>query len=148
MRGAVARRVGDAYPDAVVVGQFITLHDPGVMFVAYSGKDTAAVRALVDDGFATVRKPLDAAAFRSAIAAFEYHLLSDLQTPLQLADNFGWYSVEGAPAYAPGSGGERGAYFTAAQSLTPEFVASVAQKYLGKTPAVITLTPEAKKAAH
>jgi len=58
-----------------------------------------------------------------------------------LADNFGWYTVEGAPDYAPGVNGEHGAYFEAANSLTPEYVASVAQKYLGKAPVIVTLRP-------
>jgi predicted Zn-dependent peptidase len=139
--GFVAKSVAEVNPDSVLVGQFITLHDPGVMFVAYSGKETDAIKALVDAGFSAIQKPLPAADFKPALAAFEYHLLSDLQTPIQLADNFGWYSVEGAPAYAPGANGENGAYFDAAKSLTPAFVASVAQKYLGKQPTVITLTP-------
>ena len=138
--GSVAKSVADVNPDAVLVGQFITLHDPGVMFVAYSGTDTPAIKALVDAGFATIQRPLPQSVFKAAQLAFEYHLLSDLQTPVQLADNFGWYSVEGAPAYAPGVDGESGAYFRAVESLTPGFVAAVAQKYLGKQPAVITLT--------
>jgi predicted Zn-dependent peptidase len=116
------------------------------MFVAYSGKDSDAIKALVDAGLDAVKKPLPEEEFKEALAAFEYHLLSDLQTPIQLADNFGWYSVEGAPAYAPGANGENGAYFEAAKSLTPEFVAEVAQKYLGKPPAVVTLGPSLAKA--
>ena len=139
--GFVSKSVAEVNPNSVLVGQFITLHDPGVMFVAYSGKETAAIKALVDAGFSAIQKPLPATDFKTALTAFEYHLLSDLQTPIQLADNFGWYSVEGAPAYAPGANGENGAYFDAAKSLTPAFVASVAQKYLGKAPTVITLTP-------
>jgi predicted Zn-dependent peptidase len=140
--GYVTRQVADKYPDALLLGQFITLHDPGVMFVVYSGKDqTPALRALVDDGFAQVQKPMDPAAFASMLERFKYHLLSDLQTPTEMADNFGWYSVEGAPAYAPGVNGDGGAYFKAADSLTPEFVASVAQKYFAKAPATVTLRP-------
>jgi predicted Zn-dependent peptidase len=141
--GYVAKAVARRYPDAFLVGNFITLHDPGVMFVAYSGKDADAVRALVDDGFAKVRTPLDARAFATAFAQFEYHMRSDLQTPTQIADNFGWYSVEGDPGYAPGAGGEAGAYFKAADALTPDFVATVAQKYLAKDPVVVTLRPQA-----
>jgi predicted Zn-dependent peptidase len=139
--GRVSRAVAAKYPDSFVVGQFITLHDPGVMFVAFAGKDASAVRGLVDDGLAAMQKPMEPAAFANALTAFQYHLLSDLQTPTQQADNFGWYAVEGAPAYAPGAGGENGAYFVAARSLTPEYVASVAQKYLGKPPVVVTLKP-------
>jgi predicted Zn-dependent peptidase len=141
--GYVAKAVAKTYPDAFLVGNFITLHDPGVMFVAYAGKDMSSLKTLVDDGFARVRKPLDARDFSVALAQFEYHIRSDLQTPTQVADNYGWYAVEGAPDYAPGANGERGAYFTYASGLTPDFVASVAEKYLGKPPATITLSPAA-----
>ena len=46
-----------------------------------------------------MRRPLDAKTFAAALAAFEYHLLSDLQTPSEMADNFDWYVVEGNAAY-------------------------------------------------
>ncbi len=141
--GAVTKTVAAKFPDAVLVGQFVTLHDPGVLFVAYSGKDRAAVRASVDDGLSSVRKPLASDTFRAALAAFEYHLLGDVQTPTGRADSLGWYSIEGAPDYAPGLGGESGAYFKAAASLTPEFVAATVDKYLAKPPAVVTLAPQA-----
>ncbi len=144
--GVVSRQVTESAPDSLLVGQFITLHDPGVMFVAYSGKNAAVLKSLVDDGFVAVRKPMAATAFSAALASFKYHLLSDLQTPVQVADNFGWYSVEGSAAYAPGVNGENGAYFKAASSLTPEFVAATAEKYLGQAPVVVTLTPDTKPA--
>jgi predicted Zn-dependent peptidase len=140
--GYVTRQVADKYPDAMLLGQFITLHDPGVMFVVYSGKEnTPALKTLVDDGFAEVQKTMAAATFAAALEAFKYHLLSDLQTPTQIADNFGWYSVEGAAEYAPGANGDRGTYFKAADSLTPDFIADVAKKYFSKSPVVVTLRP-------
>ena len=145
--GIVARKVAESAPDALLVGQFVTLRDPGVMFVAYAGKDPAAIRSLVDDGLASIRKPLPAPAFAAALESFKYHLLSDLQTPVEIADNFGWYSVEGSVAYAPGVNGESGAYFKAASSLSPEFVAATATKYLGKIPVVVTLAPPKSKPA-
>jgi predicted Zn-dependent peptidase len=145
--GYVNRQVDAAYPEALVSGQFITLHDPGVMFVVYSGKAIDPLKRIVDAGIAKVQDPMSEAAFASALAGFKYHLLSDLQTPSQMADNFGWYSVEGNPEYAPGANGENGPYFKAADSLTPEFVASVARKYLGKTPATASLAPEKDKTA-
>jgi len=141
--GYVTRQVLQKYPQALLLGQFITLHDPGVMFVVYSGRDdTPALRTLVDDGFARVQQAMDPAAFSSALEAFKYHLLSDLQTPTEMADNFGWYNVEGAPDYAPGANGDGGIYFKTADSLTPDFVAAVAKKYFAKAPAVVTLRPE------
>jgi len=108
----------------------------------YSAKgNTAALRPLVDAGLAQMQKPMEPAAFTHALDAFKYHLLTDLQTPTQMADNFGWYSVEGAPEYAPGADGDRGAYFQAADTLTPDFVAAVAVKYFTATPVVVTLRP-------
>jgi len=139
--GYVTSQTDEEYPDALLLGQFITLHDPGVMFVVYAGKDSSAVKALVDAGFSLMQKPLDPPTFAKALEAFKYHLLSDLQTPTEMADNFGWYSVEGSTEYAPGANGENGTYFKAANSLTADYVASVAQKYLAKTPAVVTLKP-------
>ena len=62
-----------------------------------------------------------------------------------MADNFGWYAVEGNAAYAPGANEEDGAYFKAASQLTPEFVAATAEKYLGKSPVSVTLEVEAPK---
>ena len=143
--GLVTRRVAEKLPDAFVAGQFITLHDPGVMFVAFSGGDESRLRGYVDDGIATIRSPLPAATFAAALASFKYHILSDLQTPTQIADNYGWYVVEGAAEYAPGARGDGGSYGKAADSLTPEFVASVAQKYLGPGGASVTLQQAARK---
>lgn len=140
--GAVTQTIADELPDDLVVGQFITLHDPGVMFVAYAGKDVDRVKAQVDAGLQAIQRPLPQGTFAQALAAFRFHLLSDLQTPAEMADNFGWYTVEGSPEYAPGANDERGKYAEAAKSLTPEFVASVAQKYLGASAVTVTLTPE------
>ncbi len=144
--GIVAQRTSAASPSVVLIGQFVTLHDPGVLFVAYAGKDAPALRAAIEDGLAAVRAPLGRAAFDASLASFEYHVLSDVATPAARADSLGWYSVEGAAEYAPALGGERGAYFRAAVSLTPDFVASVARKYLSKAPAVVTLGPERQAA--
>jgi predicted Zn-dependent peptidase len=142
--GVVSRQLADKYPDAFVVGQFITLYDPGVLFVAYAGGDIDAVRTQVDAGLKSMHTALPPDTFAAARRAFEYHLLSDLQTPGQVADNFGWYSIEGNPEYAPGAGGDGGRYFSAAESLTPDFVASVVEKYLSKAPAIVNLRPDKK----
>jgi predicted Zn-dependent peptidase len=144
--GLVAKDVSEEFPAAFVSGQFITLHDPGVLFVAFGGGDLGKLRALVDQGLVAMRTPLDAASFAKARDAFEYHLLSDLQTPTELADNLGWYSVEGNAEYAPGANGAQGAYFKAAGALTPAFVAHVAEKYLAKPAASASLVPQPKKA--
>ncbi len=145
--GVVSSQSARRDPKALVIGQFITLHDPGVMFVGYGGTNAPDVGTLISKAAAAMQQPLAASAFAAARVAFEFHLLSDLQTPLELADNFGWYTVEGNAAYAPGAGGEHGAYFAAADSLTPDFVAAVARKYLGRAPALVTFTPNPVHAA-
>jgi predicted Zn-dependent peptidase len=120
----------------------VTYRNPGVMLVQLSGDgDLKAARGALDDALVQIRKPLDKKTFDAARDVFVYHLLSDLQTPLQLADNFGWYSVEGNAAYAPGLAGAGGRYFAAAKSLTAEYVASVAAKYLTQPGATVTLAP-------
>jgi len=140
--GTIARSVAAAFPSAFVSGQFITLHDPGVMFVAFGGADLGKLRGIVDQGIAGMQTPLGSAAFNAARQAFEYHLLSDLQTPSALADSLGWYSVEGNPGYAPGASGTDSSYFKAAAAMTPESVARVAAKYLGKPGATAMLQPQ------
>jgi predicted Zn-dependent peptidase len=140
--GTVSRRVALVHPDADIEGQFITLHDPGVFFVSYTSDAPDAVKTSIDAGLMGMRAPLDRRAFATALDAFAYHLLSDLQTPLSIADNFGWYTVEGDSAYAPGASGEEGAYFRALQTLTPEFVAGVARKYLSKPGVTVQLAPQ------
>jgi predicted Zn-dependent peptidase len=140
--GTVSRRLAEAQPRASVSGQFITLHDPGVFFVTFTATKPSEAKGIVDAGLAAMREPLAAAAFKRALDAFEYHLLSDLQTPLSIADNFGWYAVEGNLAYAPGANGNDGAYFHAARSLTPAFVASIVRKYLDKPGVTVVLSPQ------
>jgi predicted Zn-dependent peptidase len=143
--GTVASEIARREPDVVLVGQFITLHDPGVMFVAYGGEGSSAVSGVISTALAAVERPLPVTTFAAARAAFEFHLLSDLQTPAQLADALGWYTVEGDPAYAPDANAEHGAYFAAADSLTPAYVAAVARKYLAAAPALVTFGPSAPK---
>lgn len=128
--GAVARRLADTEPDATISGQFITLHDPGVFLVVFTGGKPDVVRTAIDASILDLSHPLPPAVFAAAREAFEYRLLSDLQTSSAVADNLGWYTVEGNGAYAPGAGGERGEYFRTAASLTPEFVARTVRRYL------------------
>jgi zinc protease len=140
--GLVARQL--AHTSVSVAGQFVTYHNPGVMLVQGSGSgDLGTARAAIDKALLAMRTPLEKKAFDAAREAFVYHLLSDLQTPLELADNFGWYSVEGNPAYAPGLAGDGGRYFGAARGLTAEYVASVVTKYLTTPAATVTLGPAA-----
>jgi predicted Zn-dependent peptidase len=135
--GTVQRALANS--KSTVDGKFVTYHDPGLILVTVSGGDLVSASKLVTDALARVQKPLDAKTFAAARDAFVYHILSDIQTPGELADNFGWYAVEGNPDYAPGADGSRGRYFAAAASLTPEFVAQTVAKYLGRPGATVTL---------
>lgn len=139
--GVVSRKLAEMQENASAAGQFITLHDPGVFLVSFTGKNRSDVKSLVDHHLAMMREPLDKVLFASLLDAFEYHLLSDLQTPLSIADNFGWYAIEGNPTYAPGMDGDRGPYFRELRALTPEFVAQVARKYLAKPGVTAVFAP-------
>ncbi len=140
--GTVARALRRSDSPALAGGQFITLHDPGVLLVTLAGGSNQALRAAVGDGVATMQQPLDAQTFAAARNAFEYHILSQSQTPVSRADNFGWYAAEGNAGYAPGDASAT--YIKAAESLDPGYVAQIARKYL-QHPAVVQLlsTPRA-----
>ncbi len=139
--GVVAKRVADDAPDAFLSGQFITLHSPGVLLVAISGKGVQGIRERVETQLARLRDPLPAATFAAARDAFEYHILADTQTPLNQADNFGWYTIEGDGSYAPSDAGRK--YLQTADSLDPAYLASVVRQYLN-APTVVRLTGTAK----
>jgi hypothetical protein len=140
--GVLAQQLAVQHPGANFLGQFVTLHAPGVMFVAFSGIGVDDVRGLLDKQFAALRATLAGPDFERARQAFEFHILSDLQTPSEVADNFGWYAIEGNLAYAPGANGEAGAYFRAAASLTPGYVADAVGRYLMAPPVSVTLVPD------
>jgi predicted Zn-dependent peptidase len=127
---------------ASVVGTFVTYHDPGVFLMTATGGDQAAVRTAVDAALQTIRRPLGRADFEAARHQFIYHILSDGETPAELADTYGWYAVEGNAKYAPGEGGISGAYLSAANALTPEFVAATAAKYLDRPGVSISVAPQ------
>lgn len=142
--GIVQKAVRDS--GSSVVGTFVTYHDPGVFLMTASGGDQAAVRTAVDAALQAIRRPLSSAAFEAARHQFIYHILSDGETPAELADTYGWYAVEGNANYAPGEGGISGAYLSAANGLTPEFVAATAAKYLDRPGVSITVGPQAVSA--
>lgn len=127
--GVVARSAQTAAPDAFLSGQFVTLHNPGVLLVEIAGTQTALVRAQVMSALQKMQTPLDQSEFAAARAAFEYHILADSQTPLSQADNFGWYTVEGDTLYAPSDDGHK--YLSLVRSLDPAYVAQIAARYLG-----------------
>jgi predicted Zn-dependent peptidase len=121
----------------LVNGQFITLHNPGVLLLTVSGTGATTFRRQVLDAVNALRQPLDAKTFDAARAAFEYHIFSQIQTPLSRADNFGWYAAEGNLGYAPGN--DTGTYLKTARSLTADFVAQTVRTYL-QQPSIVQLT--------
>ncbi|HET9029403.1 MAG TPA: insulinase family protein [Candidatus Aquilonibacter sp.] len=133
--GVVAKTI-PATSSAYLSGQFITLHDPGVMLVTIGGAAPDALRKQILDAVAELATPLDAKTFAAARNAFLYHLGVDTQQPVQQADNLGWYSVEGNASYAPTD--PNSTYWQAAESLDPGYVASIAKRYLSH-PVVIQL---------
>ncbi|HLI97657.1 MAG TPA: hypothetical protein VKT72_16425, partial [Candidatus Baltobacteraceae bacterium] len=132
--GTVARAIQNAHSDAFVNGQFITLHNPGVLLLTVSGVNSPAIRDQVTGAVTAMEQPMDAKTFDAARTAFEYHLLSQTQTPMSRADNFGWYAAEGNADYAPGAAS--GDYLRAIQSLDPAFIAQTARTYL-QHPAIV-----------
>jgi predicted Zn-dependent peptidase len=134
--GVVTKALDKAQSDALVVGQFITLHDPGVMLVTIGGDHEKQAEQHVLEALSALQQPMDRQTFESAREAFLYHVAADTQTPQERADNLGWYSVEGNLDYAPGIGS--GSYERAARELDPQYVADIVRRYLGK-PVVVDL---------
>ena len=126
--GVVPSQLDAADAGVLADGQFVTLHNPGVLVVTLSGKGAFKAQQGVIDAVRSMQNPMDAGAFGDARRAFMYHILQQIQTPAQRADNFGWYAAEGNAGYAPGDAS--GAYMRAAESLSPDFVAAVARRYL------------------
>jgi len=134
-RGTVTR-AALSQRNVFVGGQFVTLHDPGVLLVTISGETAATLEQPVLDAVTAMAQPLDAATFAKARQAFLYHIMSQIQTPVQRADNAGWYAAEGNAAYAPGD--PSNAYINAVDSLDPQFIAQIARTYLQR-PAIVRL---------
>jgi predicted Zn-dependent peptidase len=140
--GVVSRALDASKIDAYVKGQFITLHDPGVMVVTVDGDGAKAAKQRVLDELTKLDTPLDPATFNAAREAFLYHLASDTQTPQEQADNLGWYAAEGNATYAPGDAD--GNYIAKARQLDPAYVAEIARRYL-KNAVTVTLVVNSKE---
>jgi predicted Zn-dependent peptidase len=142
--GIVTRALDADKSDAYVAGQFITLHDPGVMLVTIDAANAKNVKTQVLAQLAKMQQPMDARTFEAAREAFLYHIASDTQTPPEQADNLGWYSAEGSAGYAPGDAG--GEYARTARGLDPQYVSDVVRRYL-KNPVTVDLitVPPAKE---
>lgn len=142
--GVVAQALGDRR--AAATGRFVTFRDPGLFLVTVTGEDAEAARPIVERAVASATHPMPAAAFEAARAAYVYRLLQSMETPADLASVFGWYAVEGDPAYAPAEAGGDNRYFRLARALTPQAVARAAERYLRAPPAVVILAPPAPHA--
>jgi predicted Zn-dependent peptidase len=118
-------------------GQFITLHDPGVMLVTLEGTGDQALEQQVLRSVAALRQPLDPATFAAAREAFIYRITAQTQTPGAEADMLGWYAAEGAASYAPG--GQE--YERVARSLDADFVAATVRRYLSQPATVRVVVP-------
>jgi predicted Zn-dependent peptidase len=140
--GVVSRALAASKDDAYVSGQFITLHDPGVLVVTVGGDAAKSAKQRVLDEIAKLAVPMDPAAFAAAREAFLYHLASDTQNPQEQAENLGWYAAEGNATYAPGDAA--GSYVAKARELDPAYVAEIVRRYL-KDPVTVTLVVNAKE---
>jgi predicted Zn-dependent peptidase len=144
--GLVAKAIQNADPTADFGGQFITLKDAGVFYMTVVGgtlSSDAALAAMRNAVKPLLDGPLPPAEFSRALAAFRTHTLLDTQTPQQIADNYGWYFAQGAPAYAPAVTDLHlsGDYYGQAAGLTARTVYEAAKTYLGATPVVATVAP-------
>ncbi|HXO16869.1 MAG TPA: hypothetical protein VN909_01735, partial [Candidatus Dormibacteraeota bacterium] len=126
--GVVSKGLDRSPNDALVAGQFITLHDPGVMVVTIGGDREKQTEQRVLAALGALEQPLDQQAFDAAREAFLYHVATDTQTPQERADNLGWYTVEGNLQYAPGI--TSGGYERAVRALDPQYVAEIVRRYL------------------
>lgn len=134
--GTVSKAIDGPGGALFTTGQFITLHDPGVLIATVSGPAGDAARQSVLAAAAAAAHPMDAAAFTAARNAFIYHILAQSQTAAADASNLGWYAAEGDAAYAPGDAS--GTYLALALSLDPAYVAQIAARYL-QHPGIVRL---------
>ncbi len=143
--GIVTKAVHQVDANAEFVGQFVTLRNPGVLFVTASGSalgPTVLSATIRDAVSGALRGPLSKAEFDRARDAYVTHLLSDMQTSQGLADNYGWYFAQGALPYSPSATDVSlaGDYFAQVSSLTPDYLYSVARRYLLARPAIVYLS--------
>jgi predicted Zn-dependent peptidase len=147
--GVLVKAVQGVDNDADFTGQFVTLRNPGVFFVTVAGTrfDPALLPSFVRSTLqGAVGHQLSKDAFERARSAYVTHLLRDLQTDQDLADNYGWYYAQGALNYSPSYAdlALSGDYFAQVSSLTPDYVYSIARKYLLAKPAIVVLPRSTK----
>ncbi|MDQ6781398.1 MAG: insulinase family protein [Candidatus Eremiobacteraeota bacterium] len=142
--GIIAQSVRQLAPGAAFAGQFITMRDPGVFFISVTGHnlDPDAAVATVRTSLAhALSSRLSQSDFAQGLQAFQSRLLRDTQTSQQVADNYGWYFMQGAPAYSPSFSQDAaaGAYFDQLKTLTPQYVYDIARRYLSAQPTVVVV---------
>ncbi len=142
--GVLSKIVNAADATTDFSGQFVTLRNPGVFYVTASGSklDPTITTGVIRDAVRNaLHRPMSADEFNRARTAYINHLLSSMQTSQGLADNYGWYFSQGALPYSPSDTDVAlsGQYFQEVSSLTPDYVYSVASRYLQARPAVIIM---------
>ena len=140
--GVVSKAL-DPTGDAYVNGQFITLHDPGVMLVTIGGSKPAGGEAHVLSAIAKLYRAARPA-HRSPRRARRFCIIS---LPMRKCRKnrptiSAGTGAEGNATYAPSD--ESSSYWKAARSLDPQFVASIVKKYLAH-PVVVRLITTASK---
>jgi len=142
--GVISKQIAGLDPTSAFSGQFITLRDPGVFMLAVNGErlDPDAMNLTLRQAIkSTLAGPMPSSDFGRAVDAFRTHLLRDMQSPQGIADNYGWYFVQGDSAYSPSStdASLSGDYFNNVAALTPGYVYDIARRYLSANPAVVLL---------
>ena len=123
--------------DALVAGQFITLHDPGVMVVTIGGDHEKQTEQRVLEALATLQQPMDRADVRRrsrSISLSRRHRHADAARARRQSRLV--YASKATCQYAPGIAS--GSYERAARALDPQYVADVVRRYLRK-PVVVDL---------
>lgn len=148
--GVLSKTVSGLDQAADFNGQFITLRNPGVFFMTAASRqvDPAVLQNILRDAMRTaVGHEFSKAEFDHARDAFVTHLLRDMQTSETLADNYGWYFAQGALPYSPSVAGVSlsGDYFGQVDSLSPDYVYSIAKKYLLVNPFAVVLPKSAPR---
>lgn len=142
--GTLVTTVAAVDSEADFSGQFITLRNPGVFFLTVAGTqfDPATLPGVLRDAVqSALGHEFSKADFAQARDAYATHLLRDMQTDEGLADNYGWYFAQGALPYSPSATdlALSGDYFSRVSSLTPDYVYSIAKKYLLVNPTIVVL---------
>ncbi|MDP9111702.1 MAG: insulinase family protein [Candidatus Eremiobacteraeota bacterium] len=137
--GTVYRALSKLEPAVSVNGQFITLHSAGVLAVTISGARSDVAKAATLEAVSALANPLSPEAFESSRKALLYRVASETSTARTMADNVGWYVLQGDAAGAPGD--PSGQYARDVASLDPAYVAQIVRTYVTR-PVIVELNAE------